>query len=285
MRLSFVVLDTPSESVQHTMLYAAGLGAALPVHLTLLHAYHAPALLAPEQVPATTDHHFPETTVNVQQLARELLRPAEVQLSDGPLPEALEQALQQFQPLLLVLGLSAEHNLLDQLLRNHLLPVLRATHHPLLLVPEASAAAGRPSRVLLAIDAKPYRLSPAARALTPLLASWQAAYTVVHVLPEQDAEPQPERQVLAGVRAGGLLPPEAPLWLYQEAATSSAEGILQALADTKADLLILLARPRHFLGRLFHQRVTAEVLRRSPVPVLLLPVAAPEQPGWMPAMS
>ncbi|TLM88820.1 universal stress protein [Hymenobacter jeollabukensis] len=57
------------------------------------------------------------------------------------------------------------------------------------------------------------------------------------------------------------------------------------MADTQADLLILLARPHSLWRRLFHRSITAEVLRRCPVPVLLVPVAAPDQPGWMPTMS
>ena len=40
--------------------------------------------------------------------------------------------------------LSAEHGLLDHLLRNQVLPVLRATHWLLLLVPEGAPAPALP---------------------------------------------------------------------------------------------------------------------------------------------
>ncbi|GAB3841151.1 hypothetical protein GCM10028821_47490 [Hymenobacter jeollabukensis] len=205
------------------------MGAALPVLLTLLRIQHAPDLLAPEPALAATsqtDCHCAETTANAQQLARQLPGPAATQVLELSSSEAVEQAIRQLQPLLLVLGLHAEHTLLDQLRHKHLLPVLRATHHPLLLVPEATRVSGRPGRVLLAIDAEPYKLTAAARALVPLLASWQAAYTVVHVLPAHASQTRSERQVLTGVRAEGLVPPDAPLWLYQEPAASSAAGIL-----------------------------------------------------------
>ena len=76
-----------------------------------------------------------------------------------------------------------------------------------------------------------------------------------------------------------------PLAFYNDAAHDPAAGVLRAVAEAQADLLILIARPRSFLGRLFHRSVTAQVLRGCPVPVLLVPAAAPDQPDWMPAMS
>lgn len=51
----------------------------------------------------------------------------------------MTNAVQQCQPLL-AMGLGPEHGLPDHLLVNQLLPVLRATHLPLLLVPEAAPA-------------------------------------------------------------------------------------------------------------------------------------------------
>ena len=165
--------------------------------------------------------------------------------------------------------------------------MLRATHQPLLLVPEkhCPAAPGKPRRVLLALDAEPFRLNAAAQALGPLLTAWQAAFTVAHVVTGREPEARPGRMARADARASGLLPPDAPLWLYQESYAKPATGVLQAIADTHADVVVLLARPRNFLGRLFHRSVTAQVLRHSPVPVLLVPAEPPELPSWMLVMS
>ena len=44
---------------------------------------------------------------------------------------------------------------------------------------------------------------------------------------------------------------------------------MQALADTRADLLVLVARPRSLWSELFHRSVTAHMLRHCLVPVLL----------------
>ncbi|OGX87310.1 hypothetical protein BEN49_10760 [Hymenobacter coccineus] len=81
----------------------------------------------------------------------------------------------------------------------------------------------------------------------------------------------PGQLALANVRASGLLPAAAPLELYEEAHLNPATGVLQAITDTQADLLVLVARPRSFLAGLFHRSVTAAVLRHCTVPVLLLP--------------
>ena len=285
---SIVVLANLSAAAEKAARYAAVLGAPLHTHVVLLHFYHDPVMLAPELavVPAAlTDRNYAESAAGMHALAQQLPGSTEVKVSTLPMPDAVAEALLQHQPMLLAMGLSPEHDFLDELLHNQVLPVLRATHQPLLLVPEAAPAAALPRRVLLALDAEPFSLGAAGHKLGPLLAGWQAAYTVTHVmLNDQEAAPR-SRLPLADVRASGLLPPEAPLWLYQEADAAPADGILQAQADTQADLVVLIARPRSFLGRLFHHSVTADVLRRSPVPVLLVPAEAPEMPGWMPNLS
>ena len=51
-----------------------------------------------------------------------------------------------------------------------------------------------------------------------------------------------------------------------------AEGVLAAVADTQADLVVVLARQRSYFSELFHRSVTAQLLERCPVPVLVLPV-------------
>lgn len=287
MNPSIVVLTDLSAAAAQTARYAALLAAPLHAQVALLHCYQPLMLLAPELAVVTaeqTDRDYADMTAGMQALARQLPGSPEVLVSVQPLPDAVATAILEQQPLLLAMGLSPEHSLLDELLRNQMLPILQATHQPLLLVPAAATASALPRRVLLALDAELFSLSAASNKLAPLLAAWQAAYTVTHVM--LDEEPTTtHRRPMADVRASGLLPPDAPLWLYQEVDKTPADGILQALADTQADLLVLIARPRSFLGRLFHHSVTAEVLRRSPVPVLLVPVKAADVSGWMPSMS
>ena len=288
MNPSIVVLTNLSDAAAKTARYAAGLGAPLHAHVALLHFYHDPLMLAPELAVvamAQTDRSYAGTAAEMQALAQRLPGTADVMVSALPMSGAVGEAMRRYHPLLLAMGLSPEHDFLDELLHNQVLPILRATHQPLLLVPEAAPAPIVPRRVLLALDVEPFRLNAAGKKLAPLLAAWQAAYTVAHVVDGHEPVTPPRRLALADVRASGVVPPDAPLQLYQEPDATAADGIMQALADTQADLAVLIARPRSFLGRRFHHSVTADVLRRSPVPVLLVPAEAAEVPDWMPVMS
>ena len=288
MNPSIVVLTNLSEAAEKAARYATVLGAPLYAHVALLHFYHDPVMLAPELAVVTVaqpDRNYADAAAEMQALAQRLPGPAEVMVSALPMPDAVAEAVQRYHPLLLAMGLSPERDFLDELLHNLVLPVLRATHQPLLLVPEAAPAPLVPRRVLLALDVEPFRLNKAAKKLVPLLAAWQAAYTVTHVVDGHEPVTPPHRLALADVRASDVVPPDASLWLYQGPDATAADGIMQALVDTQADLVVLIARPRSFLGCRFHHSVTAEVLRRSPVPVLLLPAEAAEVPDWMPAMS
>lgn len=290
MNSSVLVLANFPEAAEHTARVAAALAAPLHLPLVLLHLGVYPVMLEPELVAASaeqTQRNEAQTMAGLRALAHRLPGPTQVAEAAGVLCDAVDSAVMRYHPLLLAMGLSPEHDMLDQWLHNQMLPLLRATHRPLLLVPESDSPAALvpPRRVLLALDAEPFRLNAAARALAPLLAAWQATFTVAHVVTGQEPEANPSRMAMADVRASGLLPLNAPLWLYQERHDQPAAGVLQALADTHADMVVLLARPRTFLGGLFHRSVTAQVLRHSRVPVLLVPVEAPELPGWMPTMS
>ena len=290
MNSSVLVLANLPEAAEHTARVAAALAAPLHLPLVLLHLAVYPVMLEPELVAASaeqTARNEAETMAGLRALAHRLPGAAQVAASAGILCDAVAAAVARYQPLLLVMGLRPEHDMLDHWLHNQVLPVLRATRIPVLLVPEkySPAAPGPPRRVLLALDAEPFRLNAAAKALAPLLTAWQAALTVAHVVTGEEPDANPARMAMADIRASGLLPAEVPLQLYQGSHAKPAAGVLQAVADTHADVVLLMARPRNFLGQLFHRSVTAEVLRHSPVPVLLVPVKGPELPGWMPVMS
>ena len=268
---SILVLANFADAAEATARYAAALGTPLHLRLAMLHLEGYPVMLEPELVAASaeqTQHNEAETMAGLQALARRLPGRPEVLEAAGIMSDAVAQAVRQQHPLLLALGLSHEQGLLDHLLVDQVLPVLRATQRPLLLVPRDAPCVGPPRRVLVAVDGEPFTPNAASRALGPLLAAWSATYTVARVRPQGQG---PSRLALADVRASGLLPAATLLELYETADAYTAPGILQAVADTQADLLVLIARPRSFLGELFHRSVTAAVLRHCAVPVLLLP--------------
>ena len=275
MNNTILVLSNFADAAEGTARYAAALGAPLHLRLALLHLEVYPVMLEPELVAASaeqTQRNEAETMAGLQALASRLPGQPEVLETAGFMADGVADTVRRQQPLLLALGLSHEQSLVDRLLVEQVLPVLRATQRPLLLVPHDGPCVGPPRRVLIAVDDEPFVPNAASRALAPLLAAWAATFTVAHVRAQQEQRGQaPGRLALADVRASGLLPATAPLELYEEAHESPATGVLQAVADTQADLLVLIARPRSFIGELFHRSVTAAVLRHCAVPVLLLP--------------
>jgi len=271
MNNSILVLANFADAAEATARYAAALGAPLHLRLAMLHLDVYPVMLEPELVAASaeqTQRNEAETMVGLHALARRLPGHPEVLEATGFMADAVAKAVHQQQALLLALGLSHEQSLLDRFLLDQVLPVLRATNRPLLLVPRDAPCVGPPRRVLVAVDGEPFTPTAASRALAPLLAAWGCTFTVVQVHPQGGP---PSRLALADVRASGLVPAATPLAHYNAADTPAAPGVLQAVADTQADLLVLIARPRSFWSELFHRSVTAAVLRHCAVPVLLLP--------------
>ena len=275
---SILVLANFADAAEATARYATALGAPLQLRLAMLHLEVYPVMLEPELVAASaeqTQRNEADTMAGLQALAGRLPGRPEVLEAAGLMADSVREAVRQQHPLLLAMGLSHEQSLLDRLLLDQVLPVLRATHRPLLLVPRDAPCMRLPRRVLVAVDGQPFTPNAASRALAPLLAAWAATFIVTYVRGQNEGRtPAPGQRALADVRASGLLPPAAPLELYDEANAYPATGVLQAIADTRADLLVLIARPRSFFGELFHRSVTAAVLRHCPVPMLLLPAAA-----------
>ena len=57
----------------------------------------------------------------------------------------------------------------------------------------------------------------------------------------------------------------------QRSRLSGLGGILQEAAGQRADMLVVIARRHSLLGGLFHRSATAQLLRESAIPVLVLP--------------
>ena len=270
-----LVLANFADAAEATARYAAALGAPLGLRLAMFHLEVYPVMLEPELVAASaeqTQRNEAETMAGLQDLASRLPGHPVVLETAGFMADGVAEAVRQQHALLLAMGLSHEHGLLDRLLVEQVLPVLRDTQRPLLLVPHDAPCVGPPRRVLVAVDGEPFTPNAASQAIAPLLAAWGATFTVAHVRPQDEERgSSPGRLALADVRASGLLPTAPAFELYEEAHVSPVTGILQAINDTQADLLVLIARPRSFLGELFHRSVTAAMLRHCSVPVLLLP--------------
>lgn len=269
----FVVLTDLSSAAQVALSYTANLAELLHGRLVLLHVYQDP-LLAPETVMVAA----PAAISSRQEVMAELMHctrhqpvAAEAEMSGDTLGLAVFDVVQRRQPLLLAVGREHPENLLDQFIRNLALPVLHDARYPLLLVPEECENTTLPTRLVVAADDEPFWLTPPSRAIATLLTTLQPSTTVVHVA---NADGPSQAAVgLEAVRRTGMFGPLTNNSLYEVREEAPADGILHAADELQAQLIVMLARPHTFVGGLFHRSVTAQVLRRSHLPVLVLPTA------------
>jgi nucleotide-binding universal stress UspA family protein len=274
MALSLLVLTDFYEPSNHALVYADRLAVAIGGRLVLLHVRHG---FTPESEQLTG------TLVGIDNeairlaftgLERWLNAPAVAEIGYGPITEAVGRAIERYHPTLIVLSRNNAGYASDEVLTHLALALLHTISYPMLMVPDLPAPVPTPRRVLLAVDGEPFRLGAYAGEVRNLLDALPAAVTVLHVMPPGHVEDYPD-QPLEWVRSTGLTSNLAPLTRYHGvSAPHPAEGILRVAATPDFDLVALVARPRSFLGHLFHRSVTAQVLLHSPVPVLVLPASA-----------
>ncbi|AYA36018.1 universal stress protein [Hymenobacter oligotrophus] len=271
---SLVVLMDFSPGAEVALRYATSLAEQLSAKLVLLHLYHDPLLVSETAlvtVPVEAYYQSQqEVTEHLQQLAKALPVPAEVAVAANTIPEVVADAVQRYHPWLLIAGREHANNILDRLVSNLALPSLRAVHFPLLLVPEQLAETQIPVRVLVAADRHAFELNEASANTKALFAALRAEPAVVHVSGGGPLAAAHAQTALAHVRRAGLFEQVSDNRLYEVRDEDPAEGIVQAIADLQADAVVMLARPHSFFGGLFHRSITAQVMRHSPVPVLVL---------------
>ncbi|MDJ0366516.1 universal stress protein [Hymenobacter sp. H14-R3] len=272
MKPTLLVLTDSSPAAARARAYAAVLAAPLGAEVHLLHVYPTP--------PMTTRVGVLMEATNARYVQRER-RALEAVAAAMPVPttattvaslweEAVQQALARHQPLLLIAGLTATDSRLDEWLSNRALPLAHETGYPLLLVPEhlPTAALRPPGCLALAVRDQFFTLTPQALALRPLLAALAAA--VVPVTVARPDEPTAGQQGLAAAQECGLTPALAGSTLYRVVAEAPAAGLRQAVTELAADVLVLLDPGHGWVAKLFGTNVIGEVLRHTPVPVLLL---------------
>ncbi|MCI1188643.1 universal stress protein [Hymenobacter sp. DH14] len=255
--------------------YAAGLPVPLKAHLLLLNAQHDP-LLAPEEFgDYQTWTGRQKTFYELEKLASAQSVPTEVDMADEPLSEAVREVLRERDLRLVVLGQPGFENAPPDLVARTALGLLRRVACPLLVVPAAGWDQFPPRRLLLAVDGEPFELGPQHGAVYRLLRDFGGTLEAVHVTDDEHARPT----------AGALLETitqndfvadtrDAPLHLHERYHPRVVDGILAEAAQLAADMLVVVARHRSFMGSLFQESTTARLIQESSIPVLVLPADA-----------
>ncbi|GAB2955273.1 hypothetical protein GCM10027048_21240 [Hymenobacter coalescens] len=264
---SLIVLANFLPASHRAIRYAAELAAPLGAQLVLLHVQEVSELEG-ELLPQSEERDG-DLLVAVQALADEAYVPTSVELVPDLQLATAAQLAKRYAPALFVLGHAADPAAEGEV-SAAVLQVLRSGEFPLLIIPQTYQGPVTPTRVLVAADGEPFALAKPTAALQ-LLGALEPRITVVTVSAVEDdqvcaaALQQVKDSGLADVAAHVV--PEAIHHAYP------VEGLLQAVALTNADLVVLIARPRSFLSAMFHRSVTNRLLDRCPVPMLLLPGA------------
>ena len=281
MALSLIVFAGFYPPARSAIQYADILAQAVNGRLVLLHVNRA-SLFDPndliaqgyqqEELTRQTD-----TAAILYHQAEGLLTKATVEVATDLLPAVAQDLAHRYQPALFVLSQADEDRPAAADLLTSCAEILRAGSYPLLVVSPTAPAQHPPRRILIAADRESFAQAPESEALRPLLALPGVEVVVAHVSSGVEDD-EGCALALRAVQASGLVDnlPVPELRGYQHA--HYAQGVLAAALDTRADLVVVLARQRSYLSDLFHRSVTAQLLQTCPVPVLVLPTAAAAVP-------
>ncbi|ALD20643.1 universal stress protein [Hymenobacter sp. DG25A] len=264
---SLLVLTDFYPAANRALDYAANVASALHANLILLHVRRTSLLDAEFFTGAVSGQTQESARVALSRLAEELPVPAVTEVRKGRVAEEVAEAIEQHQPSLLVLGRPDVENVPEELVTTTSLEILRTRPYPMLVLPAHVATTERPRRVLVALDGDSFQLGDCNDLLRQLFKALHAELTVLHIVTQNETA----ARALNTLTQTGLTIDLAPVQTKAIRNHDPAEGILQAAKPEDYDMVMMVARPRSFLGKLFHRSVTAQVLLQSPLPVLIVP--------------
>lgn len=274
MKRKFIVLTDFSPAGARAQAYAAALAGPLGAVVHLVHVAAMMPITALEyglSMPVMDRGYVREIHGLLNQAAARLPVPATSEVIENDWYPAIEQVLAAHRPVLLIAGLTATTGRLDEWFSNRTLPLVHDTGYPLLLVPEhlPDTVLHPPHRLALAVRDEPFALTSQVLTLAPLLDILKATLVPVTVVPP-DAAPIAGQRGWHAAQQCHLADKLDFSELHWVVAEEPAAGIVQAVKELSADMLALLDPGHGWVETLFGGSIIDEVLRHTPVPVLLL---------------
>jgi nucleotide-binding universal stress UspA family protein len=270
MATSLLILTDFFEASNRALNYATNLAGPLGARLVLLHVRRDSVLDAEMFTGQLSNLSKEAMDLAMNSLALGLTVPVVAEVGHGRVAFAVADAVSRHHPALVVLGRPDYSETPDELVQTTSLDILRTSPYPMLVVPHTIADMALPRRVLMAVDGEAFTLGEYAGSIRHLFSCLPCELTVLHVTPETGGH-QTVADALNSVLQTGLAVDLPPVYTRIVVNASPAEGILATATPDAYDLVVLVARPRSFLGKLFHRSVTAKVLIRSKLPVLVVP--------------
>ncbi|UOR03760.1 universal stress protein [Hymenobacter aerilatus] len=269
--MHLLVLTDFSPAADQALAYADALAVQLHATLVLLHVQRTSILDSEALTGSLSPLSEGEIAAALLQRRNGLSAPVVTEATVARVAEAATAAVQRYQPVLLLLGRPAATADSPEVVgHTTALKLLGHLPCPLLIVPEKASAPMPPQCVAIAADNQPFTLFPQAEPVVAWLHRLPAQYTIVHV-----AEPEDNDSAVVACRqvmASGLLPATAHPRHHGVRHLSVADGIAQGVQETEAELLVAQVHRHTWLGDLFHHSVTARLVQRATLPVLLLPI-------------
>ncbi|MBC7447446.1 MAG: universal stress protein [Hymenobacteraceae bacterium] len=185
--------------------------------------------------------------------------------------DAVKEAIKRHHPLLLVLGRPGYNTAPEGIVVRTAMNLLLNAPYPLLVIPSVGWDVYPPRRLLLAVDGEPFDLGPHQNVVRRLRQATNAFLRVVQVLAGDEPDQPAAVAVLNTVRANDLVDTLEAADLHQVHQPTVVSGILREVDRKEIDLLVVVARRHSLLASLFHESVTAQLLEKCRIPVLLLP--------------
>ncbi|SNC66505.1 Nucleotide-binding universal stress protein, UspA family [Hymenobacter gelipurpurascens] len=270
MATSLLILTDFFQASNRALNYATNLAGPLGARLVLLHVRRDSVLDAEMFTGQLSNLSKEAMDLAMNSLAEGLTVPVVAEVGHGRVAFAVADAVSRHQPALIVLGRPDYSGTPDELVQTTSLDILRTSPYPMLVVPHSIVDIALPKRILMAVDGEAFTLGEYAGSIRHILTSLQCELTVLHVAPETGGH-QTVADALSSVLQTGLAVDLQPVYTRTVLNASPADGILAAATPDAYDMVVLVARPRSFLGKLFHHSVTAQVLLHSPLPVLVVP--------------
>ncbi|RSK33913.1 universal stress protein [Hymenobacter metallilatus] len=270
MAAPFLVLTDFTPAADQALRYAAALAAPVQAPLVLLHIRRE-TLLDPDAFNGSIRHLSEgEVAAALQERVQPLGVPVVVESAVEGVEAAVTDAVRRHAPSVLILGKPDTETTPDELVTSTSLKLLRATRTPLLVVPIGTQAVVPPHSITIAADNSSISLKTQSEGMRDLLMQLKPRLTVSHVAEPEDSDTC--TAALDAVASSGLVTGiETRIHSHGVRHRRIPEGILQAAQETHADLLVLVARRRSFLGQLFNRSVTSQVVLHGHLPMLLLP--------------
>ena len=276
MKPSIVVLTDFSPAAKRPRPYAAVLAAPLGAEVHLVHTYPTPPMTSRvgKVMHTTNKRYVRQQRHSLEQVATDFPVSATAETVEAGWDEAMQQVLDKYHPMLLMVGLTTTHGQFDEWLNNRTLLLARETGYPLLLVPARlpDTAPHAPKCVALAVDDRPFTLALKTKAIAALFDALATEIVTVTVVPAAGWNGSGQGHLTTQQSGLAAMMPRSQL--HQMVGPEPAPGILQAVQELSADVLALLDIGHGWVHKLVIDSVIDQVLRATLVPVLLLSAPA-----------